>query len=67
MFTNNGMYSTAETVIILLVSIILTITFLHLSAKKAAQKHKTSLILDLGYDGYLRHKEMMKRFGIHVD
>lgn len=67
MFTNNGMYSSWEAIIVLVVSFALTVAFINHNTKMASREKTANIIRDLGYDGYLRHKETMKKLGIDIE
>lgn len=67
MFTNNGMYSTEETVIIIVAAIIGTIAFERYQLHKVREEKRADIIAALGYDGYLRHKELMQKLGRPID
>jgi len=67
MLTNNGMYSTGETIGIGIAALIATVLLLGYLFRKAASENIANMINDLGYDGYLQHKERMRQLGIRVD
>lgn len=66
MFTNSGMFSTAETIGILIASIILMVIVWCFIMNEENEKIRARMISDLGYEGYLRHKERMEKLGINV-
>lgn len=57
MFTNNGMYSTTETIVMLIVGTIGAVLFMGFIFRKAENERTADMISDIGYAGYLRHKE----------
>ena len=61
LFTNDGMYSTSETVCIILIAAIATTLFLRFQFHRAKEEERSNAIADLGYAGYLEHIEHIKQ------
>ena len=66
MFTNNGMYSSTEATIMIVVSFVATTLFMRHQFHQAEIENRTHIISDLGFDGYLRHKAEMEKFDYRV-
>lgn len=48
-------------------SLALTVGLIVWNDRQAAIENRTNKIIDLGYNGYLEHKRLMKSVGIDVD
>ncbi|MBI3633560.1 MAG: hypothetical protein HY226_04680 [Candidatus Vogelbacteria bacterium] len=64
--TNQGMYSDFEGTLIFAFSIISTILLTTLFLQKTSEDERFRLISELGYEGYLKHKDLMKTLGIEI-
>ena len=54
MFTNNGMYSDIETIIMLILSVIGAFLIMRYFAKEADRKQRSEMLKEMSYEGYLK-------------
>ncbi len=67
MFTNDGLYTTGETIAILVLSLLITAAFFYYVGRKTTEENRLNMIADLGYDGYLRHRLFTQKLGRDTD
>ena len=61
-----GMFPDPVTVIILIISLMVVLFIMWYLGHQADKELRRNMIKDMGFDGYLAHKERMDKIGIHV-